>query len=95
MVSKLDTMRKGDRLAGAVKAAINGTPTSVRALARAARLSHGMLVAIRRGTKRPSPETARGIAVALERWSHKLAALARRIRKALGEDGRSETGGTR
>jgi len=55
---------------------LKGSPGSIRALAREAGVSHGLLVQIRDGGRRLTPETRRRLATALRRWSETCEELA-------------------
>ena len=78
--SKLEAVRAN--LAGEIRAAIAAAPTTVRALARAANVSHTVLVQIRRGTFIATPVIARKLADALDTWGTNCQRAAKRLRSA-------------
>jgi len=79
-VSRLVTMRAN--LAGEIRATLAAAPCSLRALARAASVSHGALVRIRRGTLFATPTVAVKLAEALELWGAGCQRAAKRLRAA-------------
>lgn len=84
-VSYHNGMSERERLTDAVAAAVDGTPTSIRALARSAGVPHPSLVNIRQGKMAATPELARAVADALEREGHRMTDLAAEIREVLEE----------
>lgn len=76
-------MGERERLTEAVATAVDETPTSIRALARAAGVPHPSLVNIRQGKQAATPELARSVAEALEREGRRMTDLAGGIREAL------------
>jgi hypothetical protein len=62
---------------------IRRAPCSIRALARAAGVSHGLLPAILAGRERATPRVALLVAQALERWAMQCSTEAARIRAAV------------
>lgn len=60
----------------ALQSVLEDSPASIRALARAAGVSHALLVAIRAGERRMTPATRDALVAALRRWSRKHAELA-------------------
>jgi len=79
-------------LASEIRAAIASAPCSVRALARAADVSHTVLVQIRRGTLLATPMIARKLAEALEQWGAACQRAAKRLRGAARRVPTSRTG---
>lgn len=75
-----------ERLSQAVAAAVRQTPTSIRALARRAGLSHVTLLQVRDGDRPASRGIGEAVARALEEQSREAAALAEEIREALEQD---------
>lgn len=53
----------------ALRQALEATPTSIRALAREAGVSHRLLRLVRDGERRLTPETRDAVADALRRWA--------------------------
>ncbi len=78
--SKLEAVRAN--LAGEIRAAIAAAPCTLRALARAANVSHTVLVQIRRGTFLATPAIAAKLAEALEQWGRACQRAAKRLRHA-------------
>lgn len=78
--SKLEAVRAN--LAGEIRAALAAAPCSLRALARAANVSHTVLVQLRRGTFLATPTIAVKLADALEFWGAACEHAAKRLRKA-------------
>lgn len=78
-------MNERERLTEAVATAVDETPTSIRALARAADVPHPSLVNIRQGKQAATPELAEAVAEALERESRRMTNLSCEIREALGD----------
>ncbi len=76
----------------ALRRAIRQAPCSMRALARAAGVSHVMLVGIVSGRERATPRVARMVVRALDRWAARCATDVAAVRAALG--GRSMKEGT-
>lgn len=89
-VSKLEAMRAN--LAGEVRAALAAAPCSLRALARAASVSHTVLVQLRRGTFIATPTVAVKLAEALELWGAGCQRAAKRLRTAAGRVRTPRTG---
>ena len=83
--TKLVCMNR-ERLRQAVADAMEQAPGSIRALARAAGVSHVMLIQVRDGLRPASRGVGEGVAAALEGWSDELAGLARAVREALEAD---------
>ena len=69
-------------LAGEVRAAIAAAPCTLRALARAAGLSHNTLARLRRGNLIATPSAALKLAEALEEWGATCQQAAKRLRMA-------------
>lgn len=76
----------------AVRAALRSVPDSLRAVARAAGISHALLIGIRDGTRAATPAVTRRLISALARLATQHAAhaaryrtLVRRIRDAQGK----------
>ena len=90
--SKLEAMRAN--LASEIRAAVAAAPCSVRALARAANVSHTVLVQIRRGTFLATPTIARKLAGALEAWGVGCQRAAKRLRTAVRQVPNPRTGRT-
>jgi transcriptional regulator with XRE-family HTH domain len=66
-----------------VRRALRRAPCSIRALARAAGVSHVLLAEIRRGRKAVTPRVARMVAAALEQWGTQCHVEAARVRTAV------------
>ncbi len=62
-----------------LKRALNLGPASVRTLAREAGVSHVLLLKVRNGEARLTPQVARGIVRALRKWSRLYADLADKL----------------
>lgn len=75
-----------ERLSQAVAAAVRQTPTSIRALARRAGLSHVALLQVRDGDLPASRRIGEAVARALEEQAQEATALAGEIREALEQD---------
>jgi len=71
-----------DRLTAAVARAIEAAPGTLRALGRAAGLSHVQLLRLTRGERTATPDVAGRIAKALEAWGAECARAAAGIRRA-------------
>ena len=69
-------------LTRAVQAALAATPSSLRALAREARVPHVTLVQIRQGAVAASPALAAKVAQALAAWGTRCTTAARKVRVA-------------
>lgn len=69
-------------LTDAVRQAIRCSPGSLRALARASGVDVATLSRILSGQRVATPEVARKLADALERWSRETKEAARRIRRS-------------
>ena len=89
--SKLEVMRAN--LADEIRAALVAAPCSLRALSRAANVSHTVLVQIRRGTFIATPTVAVKLAEALERWGAGCQRAAKRLRAAARQVPTSRTRG--
>lgn len=61
---------------------LDETPGSIRELAREAGVSHPLLVAIRDGDRRLTPETQEALAAALRRWAERCEGLAEDLEAA-------------
>lgn len=83
-------MSERERLTDSVAAAVDETPTSIRALARAADVPHASLVNIRQGKMSATPQLARAVAEALEQEGEKMTNLSNQVREALAEYGPTE-----
>ena len=70
-------------LSDAVRTAITDAPCSLRALAREAGVPHSTLSHLLQGEREATPEVAKKVAAALERWARSCARAARRIRRIL------------
>ena len=90
--SRLEAVRAN--LAGEIRAAIAAAPCTLRALARAAKVSHTVLVQIRRGTFLATPTIARKLAGALEAWGVGCQRAAKRLRTAVRQVPNPRTGRT-
>lgn len=66
-----------------LRRAIRGAPCSIRALARAAGVSHVMLAAIVTGRERATTRVALKVARALERWAARCGGEAAAVRAAV------------
>jgi ribosome-binding protein aMBF1 (putative translation factor) len=88
--SKLEAVRAN--LASEIRAAVAAAPCSLRALARAADVSHTVLVQIRRGTFLATPTIATKLADALEQWGSACQRTAKRLRSAARRVPTSRTG---
>jgi hypothetical protein len=66
---------------------LRGCPGSMRALAREAGVSHGLLMAVRGGERRLTAATRGAVVQALRRWSGTCAALADELEAAELEPG--------
>jgi len=73
-----------------VRRAIQRAPCSIRALARAAGVSHVMLAAIVTGRERTTPRVALKVAKALESWAARCSGEAAAIRKAVDQQSTKE-----
>lgn len=67
-----------------LRRAIRRAPCTMRALARAAGVSHAMLAGIVAGDERATPRVALKVARALERWAARCAKDAAALRAAVG-----------
>ena len=76
----------------ALRRAIRRAPCTIRALARAAGVSHVMLVGIMTGRERATARVAVRVAKALEEWGARCVGEAAAIRAAV--EGRSTKGGS-
>ena len=74
-----------DALSRAVARALADAPSSLRALARAAGVSHVTLLQVRQGTLPASPTVAAKVARALTGWGTKCQRAASRITRTLGD----------
>jgi len=72
-----------DSLTRSVRAALAANPSSLRALARGAGVSHVLLLRIRDGVGRATPPVAGKLAAALEVWAATCTRRARVIRRAI------------
>ena len=72
-----------DRLSQAARSAIQSAPCSLRALGRAAGVSHVLLIKIRDGRQRATPEVAGAIAQALGHWATNCFEAASRLHRVL------------
>ena len=70
-------------LDAALRRAIRSAPCTIRALARAAGVSHAMLSAIVAGNERGTPRVAHKVARALEDWGIRCHTEAVRVRAAV------------
>lgn len=61
---------------------LDEAPGSIRELAREAGISHPLLVAIRDGERRLTPETRDAVAAALRRWAERCEGLAEALEAA-------------
>ena len=73
-----------------VRRALTDAPGSLRALSREAGVPHSTLVRIRQGDRGVTPEVAKALADALERWSDSCAAGASLVRSTLSQEVNSE-----
>ncbi len=73
-------MAKAKELNKVVRLAIRRAPCSLRALAREADVPHSTLVRIKQRTLNASPETARKLAAALQRWAEACRSAASDLR---------------
>lgn len=71
-----------ENLTAAVLHAIEAAPCSLRALARAAGVSHALLLQLQRGDFQATPAVAEKVAKALDGWAGQCAAAARKVRAA-------------
>ena len=76
----------GKDLTNAVARAIERAPCSLRALANEAGLAPSTLSRIRSGKRSATPEVARAVAEALDRWGERCGELARSVRQAERRD---------
>jgi transcriptional regulator with XRE-family HTH domain len=73
----------GKQLTRTVARAIEQAPCSIRELAREAGVSHVTLLRIKNGTHPASPQVARAVADALDRWGQRCSQQADRINRKL------------
>jgi len=78
-------------LDAALRRAIRRAPCTIRALGRAAGVSHGLLPAILAGRERATPRVAMKVAKALDQWAARCAGEAAAVRRAV--KGRTAKGG--
>jgi len=71
-----------ENLTAAVLHALDAAPCSLRALARAAGVSHALLQQLRRGEFNATPAVAEKVASALDVWAGRCAGAARKVRAA-------------
>ena len=72
-----------DRLTRTVATALDALPVSLRAVARAAGVSHVLLLQIRRGRLRATPTVARKVAAVLAAWGQTGTRQATAVRRAI------------
>ena len=70
-------------LDAAVRRAIRRAPSTIRALARAAGVSHELLAGILAGRRRATPAVAQKIAQVLDRWAARCTRDAAAVRTAI------------
>ncbi len=74
-----------EKMAEAVRAALEDLPCSERALAREAGIPHSTLVRIRSGERGATPAVALALARALARWADRCGDAERTLRQALDD----------
>ncbi len=80
-------MAEAKELNKVVRLAIRRAPCSLRALAREAGVPHSTLVRIKQRTLNASPETARKLAAALQRWAEACRSAALDLPVVVSEQG--------
>lgn len=71
-----------ERTSAVLRRVLDESPGSIRELAREAGVSHALLLAVRDGQRRLTPETREAVVTALQRWAERCEDLAEALEAA-------------